>query len=198
MKTAPTRRSYTSVQNERKIQHRFKNENFCVTSFLSRCAKCAKSQKQQTSPHTISHYASLPKRNMQNLSRKVWFESIKLFCRSMKLFCYHYLKNEQIFSYCNAINYYYPRCLDLYSSINITGVIKSRKMRSVGHVASKGAWRGRHRIFVGSPEDKGSLGRPRYRGKNNVTMDLQEVGCGELTGLIWLRMGTSGGNLWRR
>jgi hypothetical protein len=31
---------------------------------------------------------------------------------------------------------------------------------------------------VGKPEGKRPLGRPRHRWKDNVRMDLQEVGCG--------------------
>ena len=39
------------------------------------------------------------------------------------------------------------------------------------------------------------LGRPRRRWEENITMDLQEVGWGAWTGLIWLRIGTGGGLL---
>jgi hypothetical protein len=39
-----------------------------------------------------------------------------------------------------------------------------------------------HRVLVGKPEDKRSLGRPRHRWKNNIKMDLKEVGCGAWTG----------------
>jgi hypothetical protein len=35
-------------------------------------------------------------------------------------------------------------------------------------------------VLVGNPEDKGPLGRPGNRWENNMTMGLQEVGCGEL------------------
>ena len=36
--------------------------------------------------------------------------------------------------------------------------------------------RGVHRVLVGKPEGKRSLGRPRRRWENNIKMDLQEVG----------------------
>ena len=38
-----------------------------------------------------------------------------------------------------------------------------------------------HRVLVGKPERKRSLGRPRHRWKDNIKMDLQEVGgsCGD-------------------
>ena len=38
--------------------------------------------------------------------------------------------------------------------------------------------RGVYRVFVGKPEGKIPLGRPRRRWVDNIRMDLQEVGCG--------------------
>jgi hypothetical protein len=38
--------------------------------------------------------------------------------------------------------------------------------------------RGVHRVLVGKPEGKRPFGRPRRRRKNNIKMDLQEVGGG--------------------
>ena len=35
-----------------------------------------------------------------------------------------------------------------------------------------------YRFLVGKPEGRKSLGRPRRRWVNNISMDLQEVGCG--------------------
>ena len=52
---------------------------------------------------------------------------------------------------------------DLYSSPNIVRVIKSRRMRWVGHVAGMGESKGVYRVLVGKPEGKRSLGRPRLR-----------------------------------
>jgi hypothetical protein len=34
--------------------------------------------------------------------------------------------------------------------------------------------------LVGKPEGKRPLGRPRRRWEDNINMDLQEVGCGEM------------------
>jgi hypothetical protein len=45
--------------------------------------------------------------------------------------------------------------------------------------------------FGGENEEKRPLGRPRCRWENNIKMDLQKVGWGALTGLMWLRIGTS-------
>ena len=35
-----------------------------------------------------------------------------------------------------------------------------------------------HRVLVGKPEGKRSLGRPRHRWEDNIKLDLQEVGGG--------------------
>jgi hypothetical protein len=54
---------------------------------------------------------------------------------------------------------------DLYSSPNITWVIKSRRMRWVGHVARMGEKRGVYRILVGRPEGRRPLGDPGIDGR---------------------------------
>jgi hypothetical protein len=64
---------------------------------------------------------------------------------------------------------------NLYSSPNIVRVIKSRRMRWVGHVARMGEGRGVYRILVGRPEGKRPLGRPRRRWEDNIKMDLRET-----------------------
>ena len=64
-----------------------------------------------------------------------------------------------------------------------------------GHVARMGERRGVYRVLVRKPEGKRPLGRPRRRWKDNIKMDLQEVGVGVWTGSIWLRIGTGGGHL---
>jgi len=52
---------------------------------------------------------------------------------------------------------------DLYFLPNILPVVKSSRMRWVGHVARMGEGRGVHRVLVGKPEGKRPLGRPRRR-----------------------------------
>jgi hypothetical protein len=64
-----------------------------------------------------------------------------------------------------------------------------------GHVARMGEGRGAYRVLMGGPEGRRPLGRPRRRWEDNIKMDLQEVGWGAWTGLIWLRIGTGGGLL---
>ena len=66
----------------------------------------------------------------------------------------------------------------LYSSPNIVRVIKSRRMRWAGHVAHTGEERGVYSVFVGKPEGRRPLGRPRRRCGDNIRTDLQEVGRG--------------------
>jgi hypothetical protein len=74
---------------------------------------------------------------------------------------------------------------DLYSSPNIVQVIKSRRMRWVGHVGHMGERRGLYMILVEIPEGKSLLGRPMHRWEDNIKMDLQEVGCG---GMDWIEL----------
>ena len=67
---------------------------------------------------------------------------------------------------------------DLYSSPNIVRVIKSRRIRWVGHVARVGEERRVYRVLLGKPEERRPLGGPRRRWVDTVRMDVQEVGCG--------------------
>ena len=53
-------------------------------------------------------------------------------------------------------------------------------MRWEEHVARMGERRGVYRVLVRKPEGKRPFGRPRRRWKNNIKMDLQEVGCGDM------------------
>jgi hypothetical protein len=83
----------------------------------------------------------------------------------------------------------------LYSSPNIVRVIKSRRMRWVRQEAGMRERRGAYRVLVGKTEGKRPLGRPRRRWQDNIKMDLQRVGWRAWTGLLWLRIGTGGGQL---
>ena len=69
---------------------------------------------------------------------------------------------------------------DLYSSPNIVRVIKSRKMRWAGHVALIEESRGVYRGLVGKTEGKKPFGRPKHRWEDNIKIELQEVGCGDM------------------
>ena len=46
----------------------------------------------------------------------------------------------------------------------------------------QGVWGrgGVYRVLVGKPEGKRPLGRPRHRWEDNIKLDLQKVGCGDM------------------
>jgi hypothetical protein len=69
---------------------------------------------------------------------------------------------------------------DLYSSPNIGRVMKSRIIKWAGHVARIEDERSVYRVLVGKPEGKRPLWRSRCRREDNIKMDLQEVGCGDM------------------
>jgi hypothetical protein len=73
----------------------------------------------------------------------------------------------------------------LYSSPSIVRVIKARRMRLTGHVARRGEVRGAYNIFVGRPEGRRPLGRPRHRWEDNIKMDLGEIGFGGVDLIHW-------------
>jgi hypothetical protein len=62
-------------------------------------------------------------------------------------------------------------------------MIKSRRMRWVGHVALMGEKRNAYKILVEKPEGKRSLGRPRRRWVDNIKMDVREIGW---DGMDWI------------
>jgi hypothetical protein len=65
-----------------------------------------------------------------------------------------------------------------------------------GTCSTNGEKRNAYRILEGKPEGKRPLGTPRRRWEDNIKMDLRERQDGVVwTGLIWLRIGTSGGLL---
>jgi hypothetical protein len=82
---------------------------------------------------------------------------------------------------------------DLYSSSSIIRIIKSRRMRRAGHVARMGEKRNAYRLFVGKPEGKRPLERPRWRWVDNIRMDIGEVGWGDVD---WIGL-AKGRNRWR-
>jgi len=84
---------------------------------------------------------------------------------------------------------------DLYSSPNITRVIKSRRMRWAEHVARMGEKRGVYRVLLGKPEGKRPLGRPRLDGWIILGWISRRWDVGIRTGLGWPRIQTGGGRL---
>jgi hypothetical protein len=55
-------------------------------------------------------------------------------------------------------------------------MIKSSRMRWVGHVTRIGKKRNAYRILVGKPEGKRPLGRPRLRWMDSIKIDFREIG----------------------
>ena len=53
-------------------------------------------------------------------------------------------------------------------------------MRWAGPVTRMGERRGLYRVLVGKSERRRPLGRSRRRWDDNIKMELQEVGCGDM------------------
>jgi hypothetical protein len=49
-----------------------------------------------------------------------------------------------------------------------------------GYIARKGERKGVYRVWVGKPEGKRPLGKPKSRWEDNIKMHLQEVVCGNM------------------
>jgi hypothetical protein len=55
-----------------------------------------------------------------------------------------------------------------------------------------GERRGVYGGLVGKPEGKKKLRRPRCRWENNIKINLEDIGQGAWTGLMWLKTGKTG------
>ena len=77
----------------------------------------------------------------------------------------------------------------------LTEYFSADKIRRWAACGTYGGQRGTYSVLMGKPEEKRQLRRPRRSWKDNIKMDVQEIGSGAWTGLIWLRKGTSGGLL---
>ena len=78
-------------------------------------------------------------------------------------------------------------------SPSIIWVIRSRRMGWAGYVARIGSLRDEYRVLVGRPDRKIQLGRPRSRWKDNIKIDIEEVGWG---GMDWFGLAQDR-NSWR-
>jgi hypothetical protein len=74
---------------------------------------------------------------------------------------------------------------NLYSSPDIIGQVKSKRMRWTGHVACMGEERKVYKVLVGKPEGKRPLGRSRRRWQDGIRINLGEIGLG---GVDWIRL----------
>jgi hypothetical protein len=70
-------------------------------------------------------------------------------------------------------------------------MIKWRRMKGGACSTYRGEER-LYRVSVGKTEGKRPLGRPRHRWENNILIHLQELGWGEWSGMICLRIWTVG------
>jgi hypothetical protein len=77
---------------------------------------------------------------------------------------------------------------NLYASPDIVRVIKSRRMRLARHVVSIGGMKNVLKIFIGKPEGKRPLRKPRRGWEDNTSKYLRVRICG-------LSTETSGGLL---
>ena len=57
--------------------------------------------------------------------------------------------------------------------------------KELGAYSTHGGKRGANKVFIGTPEGKRPLGRPRHRWDDNIKMDLQEVVCGSMD---WIKL----------
>jgi hypothetical protein len=73
-------------------------------------------------------------------------------------------------------------------SLNIVRLIKSRRMKWVGYVASIEEGRGVYRLSVGRPEGSRLLGRPKHSWDDNIKIDLREI---EIIDANWIRLAQS-------
>ena len=78
---------------------------------------------------------------------------------------------------------------DLYPSPNIVGVIKSRKMRWVGHVARMGRGEACTGVWWGNLRKRDHLGDPGIDGRIILRWIFRKKDIGVWTGSSWLRTG---------
>jgi len=86
---------------------------------------------------------------------------------------------------------HYEELNDLYSS-NIIRMIKSRRIRWVGHVASMGERKGVHRVLVGKPEERVHFEDPSVDGRIILRKMFRKLDVRAWTGSSWLRIKTGG------
>jgi hypothetical protein len=84
---------------------------------------------------------------------------------------------------------------NLYSSPSIIKNVQDKEDEMGRACSTNGEKRNAYRILVGKPERKRPLGRPRRSWVDNIKMDLRAIEWGGMSGLISLRIGTSGGLL---
>jgi hypothetical protein len=81
----------------------------------------------------------------------------------------------------------------LYSSPSIIRQIKSRRIRWAGHMAHMGEEGNVYKVWVGKPEGKKPLGRPRRRWEDGIRMDVGKLDWGSVE---WIQL-TQDRDRWR-
>jgi hypothetical protein len=74
---------------------------------------------------------------------------------------------------------------NLYSSPDIIRQIKSRRMRWVRQMAHVGEGRNVYRVWVGKPDGKRPLERPRHRWEDGIKIYLRGIGW---RGMEWIHL----------
>jgi hypothetical protein len=64
-------------------------------------------------------------------------------------------------------------------------IIKLRKIRCAGQVAHMGQKRNAYEVFMGQPDGKRQLGRPRRRWEYNIIVDFREISG---NGMDWINL----------
>jgi hypothetical protein len=84
---------------------------------------------------------------------------------------------------------------DLYSSTNIVRVVKSRRMRWVGHVARMRRREACLGFWLGNLRERDHWGDPDVDGRIILGLIFRKWDVGVWTGLGWLRIETGSGQL---
>jgi hypothetical protein len=90
---------------------------------------------------------------------------------------------------------------ELHNMYPLTSCNENAKVKDIEmgrHVEHMWAQKSAYRILMENPEGKTPLRKPGRRWEDNIKANIRELGCGGWTGLIWLRIGTSGGLLGTR
>ena len=74
---------------------------------------------------------------------------------------------------------------NLYYSIHIFRVVKSRMISQTGHAACMEEKNCAYRVLVDKAEGKRQLGRPRHKWADNIKMNLKEIGW---EGMEWINL----------
>jgi hypothetical protein len=85
------------------------------------------------------------------------------------------LDSINLFNLINLLKLLNEELHNLQFSLSKIRMIKQRRMRWAGHVASMGKKKNAYRILVEKSEVMRPLGRRRYRWENNIKMDLREL-----------------------